>query len=144
MHTTLRVTMILLASSVLLAGCLGSGGRSAQREARAQKRPFMPLAGEAGPLASAPRAAAVKMRGFRVQPPFDVRHFIVRRPGGEFAADYYNGWLAAPHELIRVQATRYIEASEAFGQALTQVLEMLTKELLASHPLFVTTQWSQR
>jgi ABC-type uncharacterized transport system auxiliary subunit len=220
MHTTLRVTMILLASSVLLAGCLGSGGRSAQREAQAQKRTFVPLAGEAGPLASAPRAAAVKMRGFRVQPPFDVRHFIVRRPGGEFAADYYNGWLAAPHELIRVQATRYIEAagifaavydnssgtvaplgleglvtelyldhtgkepaavvalrllvldertpsfavlatheararvayapgsptaaSEAFGQALTQVLEMLTKELLASHPLFVTTQWSQR
>lgn len=141
MHKTLRVTMVLLASGVLLAGCLGSGGRSAQREAQAQQRTFVPLAGEAKPLASAPHATAVKMRAFRVQPPFDVRHFIVRRPGGEFTADYYNSWLAAPHELIRVQAMRYIETAGIFaavydsssGTTAPLGLEGLVTELYLDH-----------
>ena len=136
----LRVTAVLLASSLLLAGCL-SGSRQAQREALTQKRTFVPLAGPAKPLSPAHRAAAVKVRAFRAQPPFDARHFIVRRPGGEFAADYYNGWLAAPHELIRVQATRYIEASGVFeavydsasGTVAPLGLEGLVTELYLDH-----------
>ncbi len=108
-----RISVMLLTACVLAAGCLG--GSRAQRQALAQKRTFVPLAGVAKPLASASRAAAVKVRAFRVLPPFDARAFIVRRPGGEFAADYYNGWLAAPHELIRVQTTRYLEASGLFA-----------------------------
>jgi len=105
--------VLLLAACLLAAGCLG--GRRVQRQALAQKRTFVPLAGAAAPAASAPRAAAVKVRSFRALPPFDARTFIVRRPGGEFAADYYNGWLAAPHELIGVQAMRYLEASGLFA-----------------------------
>ena len=136
----LRVSLVLLASSLLLAGCL-SGSRQAQREALTQKRTFVPLAGPAKPLSPASRAAAVKVRAFRAQPPFDARHFIVRRPGGEFAADYYNGWLAAPHELIRVQATRYIEASGVFeavydsasGTVAPLGLEGLVTELYLDH-----------
>ena len=108
-----RISLALLMAGLLAAGCLG--GRHAQRQALAQKRTFVPLAGAAKPLAPAPRAAAVKVRAFRALPPFDARAFIVRRPGGEFAADFYNGWLAAPHELIRVQATRYLEASGLFA-----------------------------
>jgi len=126
-------------AGLLAAGCLG--GRHAQRQALAQKRTFVPLAGAAKPLAPAPRAAAVKVRAFRALPPFDARAFIVRRPGGEFAADFYNGWLAAPHELIRVQATRYLEASGLFaavydsasGTVAPLGLEGLVTELYLDH-----------
>jgi len=126
-------------AGLLAAGCLG--GRHAQRQALAQKRTFVPLAGAAKPLAPVPRAAAVKVRAFRALPPFDARAFIVRRPGGEFAADFYNGWLAAPHELIRVQATRYLEASGLFaavydsasGTVAPLGLEGLVTELYLDH-----------
>jgi len=134
-----RISLALLMAGLLAAGCLG--GRHAQRQALAQKRTFVPLAGAAKPLAPAPRAAAVKVRAFRALPPFDARAFIVRRPGGEFAADFYNGWLAAPHELIRVQATRYLEASGLFaavydsasGTVAPLGLEGLVTELYLDH-----------
>ena len=139
MMSILRISLVLVMTSTLAAGCLG--GRHAQRQALAQKRTFVPLAGVAKPLALAPRAAAVKVRAFRALPPFDARAFIVRRPGGEFAADYYNGWLAAPHELIRVQATRYLEASGLFaavydsasGTVAPLGLEGLVTELYLDH-----------
>jgi ABC-type uncharacterized transport system auxiliary subunit len=102
--------MFLLA---LLSGCFG--GTSAQVQALAQKRTFVPVAAAPKPAAAPPGFAAVKVRPFRALPPFDARTFIVRRQGGEFAADYYNGWLAAPHELIRVQAARYLEAAGLFA-----------------------------
>ncbi len=134
-----RISLALLMAGLLAAGCLG--GRHAQQQALAQKRTFVPLAGTAQPLAPAPRAAAVKVRAFRALPPFDARAFIVRRPGGEFAADFYNGWLAAPHELIRVQATRYLEASGLFaavydsasGTVAPLGLEGLVTELYLDH-----------
>lgn len=134
-----RISLALLMAGLLAASCLG--GRHAQRQALAQKRTFVPLAGAAKPLAPAPRAAAVKVRAFRALPPFDARAFIVRRPGGEFAADFYNGWLAAPHELIRVQATRYLEASGLFaavydsasGTVAPLGLEGLVTELYLDH-----------
>ena len=137
--SALRVSTIVLTIGMLLVGCLS--GRHAQRQALAQKRTFVPLAGLAKPISPAPRAAAVKVRAFRALPPFDVRTFIVRRPGGEFAADYYNGWLAAPHELIRVQATRYLEASGLFaavydsasGTVAPLGLEGLVTELYLDH-----------
>jgi len=134
-----RISLALLMAGLLAAGCLG--GRHAQRQALEQKRTFVPLAGAAKPFAPAPRAAAVKVRAFRALPPFDARAFIVRRPGGEFAADFYNGWLAAPHELIRVQATRYLEASGLFaavydsasGTVAPLGLEGLVTELYLDH-----------
>ena len=139
MMPILRISVVFLASGVLMTGCLA--GRHAQRQALAQKRTFVPLAGLAKPISPAPRAAAVKVRAFRALPPFDVRTFIVRRPGGEFAADYYNGWLTAPHELIRVQAMRYLEASGLFaavydsasGTVAPLGLEGLVTELYLDH-----------
>ena len=103
---------LLLLTTGLLAGCLG--GKSAQQQALAQKRTFVPVVEAPKPVAPAPGFAAVKVRPFRTLPPFDARAFIVRRAGGEFAADYYNGWLVPPHELIRVQAARYLEAARLF------------------------------
>jgi ABC-type uncharacterized transport system auxiliary subunit len=112
----MKTTFLFLLTAVglaLLVGCFG--GKAAQREALAQKRTFVPLAAAANPAAPPPGVAAVQVRPFRALPPFDARTFIVRRPGGEFAADYYNGWLAVPHELIRAQAARYLEAAGLFA-----------------------------
>jgi ABC-type uncharacterized transport system auxiliary subunit len=108
---TLACVMLVFAG--LLAGCVG--GKAAQSQALAQKRTFVPQAGAAQPVAPSPGFAAVKVRPFRALPPFDARTFIVRRAGGEYAADFYNGWLVAPQELIRVQAARYLEASRLFA-----------------------------
>jgi ABC-type uncharacterized transport system auxiliary subunit len=105
--------LIAAVGLALLSGCFG--GASAQRQARAQKRTFVPLAAAVNPVAPSPGFAPVKIRAFRALPPFDARTFIVRRAGGEFAADYYNGWLAAPHELIRAQVARYLEEAGLFA-----------------------------
>lgn len=102
-----------VALPLLLAGCLG--GKSAQIQAAAQKRTFVPVAAAATPVAPAPGFAAVKLRPFRALPPFDARAFIVRRASGEAVADFYNGWLVAPQELIRVQAQRYLEEAGLFA-----------------------------
>ena len=61
--SALRVSTIVLTIGMLLVGCLS--GRHAQRQALAQKRTFVPLAGLAKPISPAPRAAAVKVRAFR-------------------------------------------------------------------------------
>ena len=99
-------------TALLLAGCFA--GKGAQQQAAAQKRTFVPVAAAAQPVNPAPGFAAVKIRPFRALPPYDARTFIVRRAGGEFAADFYNGWLVQPQELIRVQASRYLEESRLF------------------------------
>ncbi|MEI7898921.1 MAG: hypothetical protein WCK89_01615 [bacterium] len=105
--------LVLFTSSLLLAGCLG--GKSAQLQAAAQKRTFVPVVAAAQPVSPAPGFVAIKTRPFRVLPPFDTRAFIVRRAGGEFAADFYNGWIVAPQELIRVQTQRYLEEAGLFA-----------------------------
>ena len=107
------VCLVLLAAVLPLAGCLG--GKSAQLQAAAQKRTFVPVASAAHPVSPAPGFAAVKIRPFRALPPFDARTFIVRRAGGEVAADFYNGWVVAPQELVRAQAQRYIEEAGLFA-----------------------------
>lgn len=109
MNKTLCLLSII---AFLMAGCFG--GKGAQQQAAAQKRTFVPVAAPAQPLLPSPRFAAVKIRPFRALPPYDARTFIVRRAGGEFAADFYNGWLVQPQALIRVQAARYLEASRLF------------------------------
>lgn len=103
----------LLVTAVLAGGCFG--GKAVQRQAQALRRTFMPEAGRAvrPEKAGAPFAAA-KLRAFRAMPPFDSRAFIVRRAGGEYAADFYNGWLAPPQALIRSQAARYLEEAGIF------------------------------
>lgn len=129
------VCLTLFAAGLLTAGCIG--GKRAQLQAAAQKRTFVPVAAAARPVSPAPGFAAVKIRPFRAQPPFDARAFIVRRAGGEFAADFYNGWIVAPQELVRVQAQRYLEEAGLFaavydtvsGTAATMSVEGIVSEL---------------
>ncbi len=111
MKTTVCLT--LLVAGLLLSGCLG--GKGAQLQAAAQKRTFVPVAAAARPMSPAPGFAAVRIRPFRALPPFDARAFIVRRAGGEVAADFYNGWIVAPQELVRVQTQRYLEEAGLFA-----------------------------
>jgi len=106
------VSLLMFLSAVLLCGCFG--GKASQQKALAQKRTFVPLAETAQAVTPSPDFAAVKIRPFRVLPPFDARTFIVYRAEGEFAADFYNGWLAQPQDLIRVQTTRYLEQAKLF------------------------------
>ena len=108
-----EVGILLVLGVALLAGCLG--GKSAQQQALAQKRTFVPVADAAQAVAPSPGFAAVKIRSFRASPPFDARTFILRRADGEFVADFYNGWIVPPQELIRVQAARYLEEARLFA-----------------------------
>jgi len=107
------IPFLMVAMAGLLAGCFG--GKAAQQHALAQKRTFVPVADAAQAVTPSPGFAAVKIRPFRVLPPFDACAFIVRRAGGEFAADFYNGWLVPPQELVRVQTARYLEESRLFA-----------------------------
>lgn len=106
------LSSLMMLMAVLLSGCLG--GKVAQQKALAQKRTFVPLAEAAQAVTPSPGFAAVKVREFRALPPFDARTFIVSRADGEFAADFYNSWLAQPQELIRVQAARYLAETGVF------------------------------
>ncbi len=103
---------LALSLALLAAGCLHAP--RAQQQAAAQRRTFAPQAVPGARLAEAPRFAAVKLRGFRCLPPFDSRPLIVRRPGGEVAADFYNSWVAAPHDLLRAQTARHLERTGLF------------------------------
>lgn len=108
------LSLILSAAlTLVLAGCFG--GKGAQMQAAAQKRTFMPVASAARPVSPAPGFAAVKIRPFRALPPFDSSAFIVRRAGGESVADFYNGWIVPPQELVRVQTQRYLEEAGLFA-----------------------------
>ena len=112
-NTTAHHALALaLLAAALAAGCL-SVPRAQQRAAAAQKRTFLPVATPAAPHAT--RFAALKVGAFRTLPPFDARTFIVRRPGGECVGDFYNGWVAAPNDLIRGQAARYLAESALFA-----------------------------
>ena len=100
-----------LAALVAASGCFFSSGR--QELAKECKRCFVPeisLPDQAG----AARFPEIKLRPFRAMPPFDSRQFVVRRNGGEYAADYYRAWLGAPEDLVAVQTARYLEASGLF------------------------------
>ena len=108
---TLKTTLIPLCV-FLLSGCLG--GKNAQQRAATLKRTFIPMAAHAQAVKPSPDFAPVKIRTFRVMPPFDGHDFLVRRAGGEFVTDYYNGWVASPGDLIRVQATRYLQDANVF------------------------------
>ncbi len=113
MKTRPRLIPTIALALLLSSGCLG--GKSAQMQAAAQKRTYVPVASAAQPVTPAPGFAAVKIRPFRALPPFDARAFIVRRAGGEFAVDFYNGWIVAPQELVRVQTQRYLEEAGLFA-----------------------------
>ena len=94
-------------------GCSSSSG--VQRQAVEQKRTYLLEAGMPAATAAHARFGAVKVRAFRGLPPFNSASLVVKRANGETVLDFYNAWVAPPHDLVRVQATRYLERAGLFS-----------------------------
>lgn len=100
----------------LLTGCLG-GGSAVQAKAAAMRRAFAPeVSPKPAPPGARPVWGTVRLNGFRALAPFDSKAFLHRRGEGEFAADYYNGWIADPADLIGTLFVRYMEGAAVFGR----------------------------
>ena len=95
------------------AGCVSSSS-DAQRKAAEQKRTYLLEAGMPTAKLAGGWRDGVKVRAFRGLPPFNTASIVVKRANGETALDFYNAWVAPPHELVRVQAMRYLEAAGLF------------------------------
>ncbi|MCL1921383.1 MAG: hypothetical protein FWG50_09965 [Kiritimatiellaeota bacterium] len=105
-----------IAVAVVL-GALGVGCSSSadiQRKAAEQKRTWLLEADTSAVAARAARFDEIKMRAFRGLPPFNTASLVVKRANGETVLDFYNAWVAAPHEMARVQAARYLEKTGLF------------------------------
>jgi uncharacterized lipoprotein YmbA len=75
---------------------------------------------EAPPAAKAAAAAApagtiLKVRNFRVAPPFDSRKFVYRRGDGAWESDYYHELLAPPGAMLAGVVERSLAASGSAG-----------------------------
>lgn len=110
---TLKNTSIpaLVFSILALAGCISS---DSQRDAVNQKKSYaLEAATPRTPLLS-PRFGQLKILSFKSQPPFEANNLVVRRANGETVMDYYTTWIAAPHELVRVQTMSYLRKTGLF------------------------------
>ena len=96
------------------AGCLSSSS-DAQRKMAEQKRTWLLEADVSAVETRPPKFAEMKIRAFRALPPFNAAGIVVKRANGEAAVDFYNAWVAPPHDLIRVQAMRYLEQTGLFS-----------------------------
>lgn len=109
----IKETGLFLIASCLAMGCVSSLSH-AQRTAGQQKRTYLIEAAPAVSRSAVPLFGAVKIGRFSALPPFDSTCFVVRRPSGETVLDFYNGWIAAPHDLLRTQTSRYLEQTGLF------------------------------
>ena len=103
--------------TVTVLGGLGMGCASSsdvQRKATEQKRTWLLEADTSAVKVQPARFAEIKVRTFRSLPPFNASSIVVKRANGEAVLDFYNAWVAPPHELIRVQAVRYLEQEGLF------------------------------
>ena len=96
---------------IFVSGCISS---DAQLVAVHQKHSYALQAAMPSKPLAAPRFGNLKMLSFNSQPPFDAGNLIVKRANGETVSDYYSTWIAAPHELIRVQAMNFLRKSGLF------------------------------
>jgi len=96
-----------------------SSSSEVQRQAVEQKRTYLLEAGMPAATATHAQAQArfgtVKVRAFRALPPFNSASLVVKRANGETVLDFYNAWVAPPHDLVRVQAMRYLERAGLFS-----------------------------
>lgn len=113
MNTLKNTCSLALLFSILACatGCISS---DAQSDAVNQKKSYTLEA--ATPLAPAlsPRFGHLKVLSFKSQPPYEANNLVVRRANGETVMDFYTTWIAAPHELIRVQTMSYLRKTGLF------------------------------
>jgi ABC-type uncharacterized transport system auxiliary subunit len=111
---TLKNTHIpaLLFSLLALSGCISS---DSQRDAVNQKKSYALEASTPLAPVMSPRFGNLKILSFKSQPPYESNNLVVRRVNGETIMDYYTTWIAAPHELIRVQTMSYLRKTGLFS-----------------------------
>lgn len=108
------VGVAVMLGMLLGTGCMSSSSE-AQRQAVEQKRTYLLEAGMPAATAAQSRFGAVKVRAFKGQPPFHSASLVVKRANGETVLDFYNAWVAPPHDLVRVQASQYLQRAGLFG-----------------------------
>jgi ABC-type uncharacterized transport system auxiliary subunit len=70
------------------------------------------------PPAGAAKPVALRIRPFRTAAPYDGREFLYRKADGQLVADFYNGFSAAPGELVTAATASWLQASRLFGAVL--------------------------
>jgi ABC-type uncharacterized transport system auxiliary subunit len=110
-YTSPTVVTLFALTTLLLAGCISS---DAQHDAVGQKKSYALEAAIPRTTIPTPCFGPLKILSFKSQPPFEANNLIVRRANGETVMDYYTTWIAAPHELIRVQTMSYLRKTGLF------------------------------
>lgn len=110
---------ILLALALILsvtAGCLGLSKKTKdQILAKEQQRLFIPEVTGGTNRVEKPIFGSIRLGRFTVLAPFDSRSFVLRRASGEYVADFYNGWMGRPDELIANQTALFISRCNLFS-----------------------------
>lgn len=100
----------------LCAGCVNLGIDN-QVKAEARRTTFAPVA-KVKKAADAPRFDSVKIRAFRMLPPFESRNFVRMRPDGQCITDYYASWIDNPAGLFEIQFENGLRDSGLFEAVL--------------------------
>jgi ABC-type uncharacterized transport system auxiliary subunit len=95
------------------AGCTSSS--DSQRRAVEQKRTYLLEVNMPAEKIQPAQFSEIKVRAFKSLPPFNSLNIVVKRANGETVMDFYNSWIAPPHDLVRVQTTRYLEKIGLFN-----------------------------
>jgi len=62
----------------------------------------------ASPPASSPADSALQVRRLRIASPYDGQEFVYRTSSNEYRTDYYNGFIAAPDQLLTAALTAWL------------------------------------
>ena len=65
-----------------------------------------------------PRAQTLRVRRFRVAPPYNNREFTYKVGASEYKTDYYHEFIAAPASLVTAQAIRWLSNSGVFREVM--------------------------
>jgi ABC-type uncharacterized transport system auxiliary subunit len=109
----MRVTPILFAAALSAALAACSFTRPPVERATYDLAPA-----RAAPAAGPRDGVILKVRPFRVAPPYDGREFVYRKADGQLVADFYHGFAAGPGELVAAAAADWLAASGRFGSVL--------------------------
>lgn len=105
-----RVGVLLLAAALLLpAGC------SLKQAAPVKQTYLLEAKRAAGGRSPAPIGPVLRVRGLRVNAPFDGRAFVYRVGDLQYATDFYHEFLVPPRTVLTEQIRQWLDASQLFG-----------------------------
>lgn len=133
-----RLRAITLASMLMLAGCLSLEKTYPEKQFYVLDAPRTQEAG--APIAGAPiKGTVLKVKSFRVAPPYDNKGLIYRHDHERFEADFYQEFFVPPAPMVTECTRRWLSDAglfehvvEASSQVVaTHVLEGSVKALFA-------------